>query len=124
MTRSWWGWGTVEDAVGGPEEADLVARTAALVPGHDLTDHAPPDPADLDLPAPRVDAPAELADICSAAPADRAAHTHGKAFRDVVRNLHGQLTHVPDLVARPRMEHEVVDLLDRTAGCSTPPRRS
>ncbi|MEU6669142.1 FAD-binding oxidoreductase [Streptomyces sp. NPDC046727] len=111
MTRSWWGWGNVEDAVRGAELTALLARVQALTPG-DLTDHQPPAIASLGLPAPRVTPPASLAGLCSADPADRAAHAHGKAFRDVVRNLHGELRHVPDLVARPRDEREVTDLLD------------
>ncbi|WP_128436229.1 FAD-binding oxidoreductase [Streptomyces cyaneus] len=111
MTRSWWGWGNVEDAVGGAELDALLRRVRAVMPG-ELTAHEPPGVASLDLPGPRVAPPASLADLCSADPADRAAHAHGKAFRDVVRNLHGDLRHVPDLVARPRDEHDVTDLLD------------
>lgn len=111
MTRSWWGWGNVEDAVRGAELQALLARVSALVPG-ELTGHEPPSITSLSLPEPRVTAPASLTGLCSADPADRAAHTHGKAFRDVVRNLHGDLRHVPDLVARPRDERDVVDLLD------------
>ncbi|WP_251096271.1 FAD-binding oxidoreductase [Streptomyces sp. Caat 7-52] len=111
MTRSWWGWGNVEDAVGGAELGALLDRVRVLMPG-DLTDHEPPGVASLGLPAPRVTAPASLAALCSAEPADRAAHAHGKAFRDVVRNLQGDLRHVPDLVARPRGERDVTDLLD------------
>ncbi|MER5857211.1 MULTISPECIES: FAD-binding oxidoreductase [Streptomyces] len=111
MTRSWWGWGNVEDAVKGAELKALLERARMLMPG-EPTDHEPPDIASLGLPAPRVTAPASLAGLCSADPADRAAHAHGKAFRDVVRNLQGDLRHVPDLVARPRDERDVVDLLD------------
>ncbi|MFD8374864.1 FAD-binding oxidoreductase [Streptomyces sp. NPDC059688] len=111
MTRSWWGWGNVEDAVKGAELTALLERARMLMPG-EPTDHEPPDIASLGLPAPRVTAPASLAGLCSADPADRAAHAHGKAFRDVVRNLQGDLRHVPDLVARPRDERDVVDLLD------------
>ncbi|MFD1150561.1 FAD-binding oxidoreductase [Saccharothrix hoggarensis] len=111
-TRSWWGWGNVEDAVAGPERAALVGRVAALLPGQDLTDHEPPDPAALDLPPARVRPPTSLAGLCSDDPADRAAHARGKAFRDVVRNLHGDLRHVPDLVVRPASEQDVVDVLD------------
>ncbi|WP_040924147.1 FAD-binding oxidoreductase, partial [Saccharomonospora iraqiensis] len=81
-----------------------------------LTDHPPPDVADLALPAARVDVPASLAHLCTADPAERAAHAHGKAFRDVVRNLHGTLDNVPDLVARPRTERDVLDLLDWGTG--------
>jgi alkyldihydroxyacetonephosphate synthase len=111
VTRSWWGWGNVEDAVSGAELRTLLARVRALTPG-ELTEHKPPDIAALGLRGPRVSAPASLAALCSAEPADRAAHAHGKAFRDVVRNLHGELRHVPDLVARPRDERDVTDLLD------------
>lgn len=56
--------------------------------------------------------PSALAPLCSHDPADRAAHTHGKAFRDVVRNLAGDLRSAPDLVVRPRTERDIVDVLD------------
>lgn len=115
-TRSWWGWGTVEHAVQGAERAALTDRVAGLLPEADLTVHLPPDIASLTLPPVRVTAPRSLAHLCSATPYDRAAHTHGKAFRDVVRNLHGDLRHAPDLVARPRTEQDVVDLLDWCTG--------
>jgi alkyldihydroxyacetonephosphate synthase len=44
MGRSWWGWGNTEEAVVGAEADALVERAAALLPGHDLTDHPPPGP--------------------------------------------------------------------------------
>jgi len=111
-TRSWWGWGNVEDAVRGDELAALVARVAALLPDADLTAHEAPDPRSLRVRAARIAAPATLAALASAEVVDRVAHAHGQAFRDVVRNLHGDLAAVPDLVVRPRTEHEVVDVLD------------
>ncbi|HVK23923.1 MAG TPA: FAD-binding oxidoreductase [Actinokineospora sp.] len=116
--RSWWGWGTVADAVTGTEAAELVSRAAAMLPDHDFTAHEPPSPTDLGIPASRVTPPATLAGLCSDDVTDRAAHAHGKAFRDVVRNLHGRLDHVPDLVARPAAEQDVIDILDwcTTAG--------
>jgi alkyldihydroxyacetonephosphate synthase len=112
MTRSWWGWGNVEDAVDSAERAALAERVGVLLPGHELTDHEPPAVTDLDLPRSRVTAPTSLIELASDDPADRAAHSHGKAFRDVVRNLHGEFAHVPDLVVRPRRERDVVDVLD------------
>jgi alkyldihydroxyacetonephosphate synthase len=111
-TRSWWGWGTVEDAVGGPERAALLARVAAMMPGAVLDAHEPPAVAALDLPPVRLGPPTSLARLCSTEPADRAAHSRGKAFRDVVRNLSGDLRDVPDLVLRPADERDVVDVLD------------
>ncbi len=116
MTRSWWGWGNVEDAVTGPERAALTARIAAMLPGADLTPHEPPPVADLGLPAPRVTPPPALAGWCRTDEADRAAHAHGQAFRDVVRNLLGDVSHAPDLVAYPQSESDVIDVLDWAGG--------
>jgi len=119
VKRSWWGWGTEDAALDAAETAALVERTSALLPGHDFTDHAPPDPRALPLPAPRIDVPGSLSGLTSRDPVDRLGHARGKAFRDVVRNLAGDVTHVPDLVARPRTEQDVVDLLDFCATSGT-----
>lgn len=111
-TRSWWGWGHVEDAVTGPELDSLVGRIRAMMPDADLTPAAVPAIAELGIPASRVSPPGALASLCSDDPADRAGHARGKAFRDVVRNLAGTLDHVPDLVVRPATEQQIVDVLD------------
>jgi alkyldihydroxyacetonephosphate synthase len=110
--RSWWGWGEVAAAV--PDEE--CVRLGALLPG--LTGGPLPVPAvaDLDLPAPRVAPPDSLAGCCSTRPDDRAGHTYGKAYRDVVRALRGDMRPAPDLVAYPRTETEVADLLDWAGG--------
>ncbi|HEV2781411.1 MAG TPA: FAD-binding oxidoreductase [Actinophytocola sp.] len=107
--RSWWGWGWVDAAVGAAERAGLAGR----LPPHWVGDPVPvPRIEDLRLRAPRVEPPAALATICSTDPEDRAGHTYGKAYRDVVRALAGDLPEPPDLVAFPRTEADVVDLLD------------
>jgi alkyldihydroxyacetonephosphate synthase len=111
-TRSWWGWGHVEDAVTGQELLALTERVSALMPEADLTAHRPPDVRSLGIPGPRISPPDALARLCSADLTDRAAHAHGKAFRDVVRNLLGDVRNVPDLVVRPEHEDDVVDVLD------------
>lgn len=118
--RSWWGWGTEAGQLAPAEADELAGRVAALLPGHDLTDHAPPDPAALGVPAPRIAPPASLAALCSAETVDRLGHARGKAFRDVVRNLTGDLGPVPDLVVRPRTEQDVVDVLDWCTRTATP----
>ncbi|WP_392675026.1 FAD-binding oxidoreductase [Streptomyces sp. LN785] len=111
-TRSWWGWGNVEDAVTGPEREELGRRTAELLPGADLTVHEAPPVESFGVGASRVQAPPSLAPIVSEDVRDRLAHSHGQAFRDVVRALLGQLPHVPDLVVRPTSEDQIVHVLD------------
>lgn len=110
-TRSWWGWGWEGAAVAGSELTGL-AETVAGLTGASITMHDPPAPRDLGLTPPRCAPPASLAGICSSADRDRASHAHGKAFRDIARNLLGQLDHPPDMVARPRDEAEVIALLE------------
>src|SRR5437762_2553031 len=84
---------------------------------------APPRLEELRLPAPRLQPPAALAALVSDAPHDRAAHTYGKSFRDVVRALRREFSHAPDLVAFPRIEDDVRALLDwaATAGAAVIP---
>jgi alkyldihydroxyacetonephosphate synthase len=106
-TRSWWGWGWAEAAL---PDAECVAL-GALLPG--LADHPLPVPA-IDLTPPRVRAPASLPCRTSAAPADRAAHAYGKAYRDVMRALRGDVA-APDLVCYPASEPDVVAVLDWAA---------
>lgn len=111
-TRSWWGWGNVEDAVSGAERATLTQRVLSLLPDADLAERQPPDVRELGLARSRIAVPDSLAHLCSVDLADRAAHAHGKSFRDVVRNLHAQVPHAPDVVVRPTNEDEIVDVLD------------
>ena len=95
--RSWWGWGRTEEALPDAECAAL----AALLPGLPSEPLPVPELGGLELPPPRVGPPASLADRISDEPLQRAAHTYGKAYRDVVRALHGDFTAAPDLVAFP-----------------------
>jgi alkyldihydroxyacetonephosphate synthase len=111
-TRSWWGWGNVDDAVVGAERAALTKRIAALLPGADLTAHEPPDIASLGLPESRIVAPSSLRHLCSTDLVDRVTHAHGQAFRDVVRNLCGEVKNAPDVVAWPMTEQDVIDVFD------------
>ncbi|WP_395104837.1 FAD-binding oxidoreductase [Actinomadura sp. SCN-SB] len=114
-TRSWWGWGWAEDAM---TDEECVAL-GALLPGLPSRPLPVPDVGDLRLPEPRVSPPASLAPLVSTAPDDRASHALGKAYRDVVRALRGDLGRVPDLVARPARERDVVDLLDWAGATGT-----
>ena len=45
----------------------------------------------IELPEPRLEPPAALAEICSSERYERVSHALGKAYRDVVRGLRGQI---------------------------------
>jgi len=107
-TRSWWGWGIVDQAVPDGECVQLAAALEGL-PDAPLRI---PAVAELAMSPPRIVAPTALAAIVSDSPEHRASHTYGKAYRDVVRALDGDLANAPDLVAFARTEADVVAVLD------------
>jgi alkyldihydroxyacetonephosphate synthase len=109
VNRSWWGWGTTDRAL--PDEE--CAGLASMIPGLPDRPRVVPRLDELSLPASRIEPPAGLP--VSTAPGVRAARTYGKAYRDVVRALAGDLAAAPDAVAFPRTEADVVDLLDWSA---------
>jgi len=110
--RKFWGWG-YEDEGPTTEQQEKIA----LLLGARFGIAAPacrPAPRidEVALRAPRVAPPAALAHLCSAAPFDRAGHTYGKSFRDVVRAYARDFANPPDVVAFPQQEADVVALLD------------
>ncbi|WP_338674786.1 FAD-binding oxidoreductase [Streptomyces sp. SCSIO 30461] len=110
-SRSWWGWGATEKAL---PEAECAAL-GTLIPGAATEPLPVPDLRTVELPKVRVRPPAALAPLLSDSPPDRAGHTYGKAYRDIVRALHGDLSPAPDQVAFPRSEQDIADILDWAA---------
>jgi alkyldihydroxyacetonephosphate synthase len=109
--RKFWGWGHEGDGLT-PAEIDFLARVVAGRFGlDDLTPADPPDISELDLRRPRVEAPASIAAFSSTDPRDRAEHTLGKSFHDLVRGLRREYAHPPDLVAYPRDEAQIAAVL-------------
>ena len=109
--RKFWGWG-LEGAGPTPQQGEAILRGLAQRLGApDLAFAPEPRLEDLALRAPRVVPPPTLAPLCSDAPFDRASHSYGKSFRDVVRAARGEFPSPPDLVALPRDERDVADLL-------------
>jgi alkyldihydroxyacetonephosphate synthase len=72
----------------------------------------PPTEAELALRAPRISPPGSLGEICSSSAYDRAGHSYGKGFRDLVRAFRRDYANPPDLVAFPRSEEELARLLE------------
>ncbi len=110
--RKHWGWG-YEDQQPSPEE---LRQAVAGIRSHLGFEPAEAEPAvalaDVELPPPRLEPPATLADLCSLDPHDRASHAYGRSYRDIVRAFRGRFDHPPDVVARPAGEDDVRRLLE------------
>ena len=110
--RRFWGWGN-EGAGPTEEQAQGMVRTLAKRFGAEPAAlHPEPRIEDVALAAPRMKPPSTLEAICTEDPFERASHTYGKSYRDVVRAVAGDFTPAPDLVAFPRDEADVTALLD------------
>jgi alkyldihydroxyacetonephosphate synthase len=110
--RKFWGWGYEGEGPNREQREAMAKRLAARFGAGPLEVVDPPRMADLDLRPPRLSPPASLAAFCSQAAADRAAHTYGKSFRDVVRAYRRDYSNPPDVIAFPRSEAEVAAALD------------
>ncbi|MFN2537663.1 MAG: FAD-binding oxidoreductase [Mycobacteriales bacterium] len=116
MSYEVWGWGDPSQA---PTPADLEAVAPVVAATTGIDAQAPEVPAELaPLRAPRCALPTSLAHLGSEAPTDRARHGIGRAYRDLIGGLRGQLTDVPDLVVRPTSEQDVADVLDWASASS------
>ena len=105
-----WGWG-------GPEDEPTIASLTALAPfvttTTGITAQQPEQPWDLRLPpSSGRRLPPSLRHLGSYDDIDRARHGIGRAYRDLLRAIRGELFHVPDVVVRPETEQDVTDVLD------------
>ena len=110
--RRFWGWGYEDE---GPDPGQLeMARqgVSGMLGMADVTPATPPNLQEIELPKARVAPPAALSEICSAEPYDRAGHTYGKSYRDIVRGIARDFGPAPDFVAFPKNESQVVAILD------------
>lgn len=114
--RKFWGWGWEGEGPSAEQQERIAMLVAARLGIEAPSVVAPPSLDEIELRTPRIEPPASLGDLCSSTPYDRAGHTYGKSFRDVVRAFRRDFSNPPDLVAFPREERDLVALLD---WCST-----
>jgi alkyldihydroxyacetonephosphate synthase len=109
--RSFWGWGHEGE---GPDAWRVELLLEYLKGRFELAefDEIPAPSLDaVELRPPRFEVPAELRPLVSDAAFDRASHSYGKAFRDIVRGLRGEFSNPPDWVAFPTTEDEILALV-------------
>ena len=113
--RSFWAWGMDSDepTVQAKQEA---AQRLSTIYGVPLEIIPNPRAADLNLEPPRIKPPKSLEAICTTDPQDRASHTYGRNYEDRIRAFNLDFPNPTDMVAYPRDENEITELLD---WCST-----
>jgi len=114
--RRFWGWGSEGEGPNEDQSGGIAATLAARFGLEEVALAPEPRIEDVKLRAPRVAPPASLRDICSVEPRERAGHTYGKSYRDIVRGARGEFESPPDFVATPRSEQDVVAILDWCGG--------
>ena len=110
--RKFWGWGLESEGLTASEIEQLGGTFAGRWGIDAVRVLEPPRVDELDLRAPRLSPPASLEAAFGAEPYERAAHTYGRSFRDLVRAFRRDYAPAPDLVAFPRGEGELVSVLE------------
>jgi alkyldihydroxyacetonephosphate synthase len=114
--RKFWGWGFEGSGLDADEFRALAAMLEAQLGVRAADPAEPPRVEELTLRPPRIAAPATLEALCSDDPHERAGHSYGKSYRDLVRALRRDFPEPPDLVALPESEQDVAAILDWCMG--------
>jgi alkyldihydroxyacetonephosphate synthase len=115
--RRFWGWGYQHEELSASEK-QAIHGLVGLLGGNAAHAATEPTLGEFALRAPRIAPPAALSQVLSDRPYDRLTHSVGKSYADCLRMWLRDVPHVPDWVAFPRSEAEIVDLLDWAAGCN------
>lgn len=106
------GWG-FEDQVPDEAEKKHLQETWARYFKQTHYEATPaPSAEEIKLRPPRVKAPATLATVCTDDHDERLLHCYGKSVHDFARMLRRDFSNPPDLIALPRNEQDVIDVLD------------
>lgn len=107
-----WGWGYEGDVLS-PEDLKWLESGWAKRFGVDHFDVTPPPTAEeITLRPSRLKIPASLSEVCTTDHYERLLHTYGYSFIDSVRIFARDFSNPPDVVAYPRNEQDIIDLLD------------
>jgi alkyldihydroxyacetonephosphate synthase len=114
MTRrlKFWGWGYEDTVLSAQEIGTLEAFYAKQFGIGSYAVDATPRAEEITLRAPRLAIPSVLAQVCTTDHHERLLHCYGKSFFDTVRAFARDFSNPPDVIALPRNEQDVVDVID------------
>jgi alkyldihydroxyacetonephosphate synthase len=107
--RSFWGWG-YEDRFPNDDARRAIAGRLAAILGGEPTLRPLPSADSLKVPDPRFTPPVELRGFGTTDRRERATHTYGRSYRDLVRGFAGDFSTAPDWVFHPTSEAQIVAL--------------
>src|SRR3954463_2504357 len=110
--RNRWGWGFEDAAISTADAPAAAPGLVGLLGFGETEPEEPVAPEAVELVRPRLQGPPHPRGIWTSDDAARLAPAHGQSYVDTVRGLRGRHPHAPDLVARPRDEREVEDMLE------------
>ncbi len=108
----YWGWG-YEDV--GLDAAQTKALLATFRDGFGIEpsrDGSFPTLDAIDLPAPKLSPPANLAAVCSTDRFERVYHSFGQSQPDSIRTYDNDFAHAPDVVAFPESNEQIAEIYD------------
>ncbi len=108
----YWGW-SYEDT--GLDEDQTKALLETFSDGFDINptnDGSFPALDAIDLPAPRLEAPAKLSGVCTSDIHDRVLHAFGQSQPDSIRIFGGDFAHAPDIIAYPESSEDIAEIYD------------
>ena len=105
--RKFWGWGHEGEGLSDAEVEELGREMRTRFGVEPQTIAAPPALAAVSMPEPKLRPPASLESLCTQDQRERAVHTLGKSYEDLVRGIRGDYRNAPDFVAYPRDERDV-----------------
>lgn len=107
-----WGWGYEDETVPDAEVKWMEETWARRFGVDGFGVMKTPRANDIALPAPRIEPPSALAHLCTSDQYERVLHSYSKSFPDIIRVYRRECPSAVDVVAMPRTEQDVVDLLD------------
>ncbi len=107
-----WGWGYEDQGPSPEQQRGIAARMAQRFGLGELKIRPAPMLREITLRPCRIKPPPDLASICSIEVYERALHSYGKSYRDLIRAFRCEFPNPPDVVAYPRDETDIARVLE------------
>lgn len=112
--ESVWGWGWADKFPSDEARANIADQVQYLLGLDDeaLDSQEPPSIEDVELREPRFELPTVFEGCCTRERRERARHTYGRSYPDVVRGFHADVEAPLDVVAIPDTDEQIAALLE------------